>query len=245
MRFLFKSRPRLSTLLSKGYTDIHSHLLPGLDDGAKNIEDTIGLLRRMREIGIDKCITTPHIISGVWENDRHSIFEAWESTKPQLPDPLQNLLAGAAAEYMLDNSFLDAVRNEDLLCLKDRYLLVELPYMDSPIALDEILFEIKLKGYQPVLAHPERYLYFQGGLKKFDLLKKAGCLFQLNLLSTVGYYGPDVLRLADQLLAAGFIDFVGSDIHHKPHIEAFGHKIKIRSSGALQNAIENNSIFSH
>lgn len=240
---LFKAKPRLSSLIPNGLTDIHSHLLPGLDDGSKNMADTIFLLTGMKEAGISRCITTPHTIPGIWDNDREAILQNWEKTRVQLPAPVRDNLVGAASEYMLDPSLLQRLEKERLLCLKDDYLLVEMSYLSPPLALHDLLYELRLKGYNPVLAHPERYLYFRNDVKTLEKLKSDGCALQINLLSAVGYYGPKVLHFADQLLSRQLIDFVGSDIHHYEHILAFSEKVKVKALTRLEECMRKNAVF--
>jgi tyrosine-protein phosphatase YwqE len=121
---------------------------------------------------------------------------------------------------------------------------VELSYFQAPINLFEILFELQLKGYIPVLAHPERYNYYFSDFKLFEKLKKAGCLFQLNLMSVVGHYGPETMKMSDRLLEANLIDYVGSDIHHKGHLEAFQRKVQVKNVKALKKAMTANAFFS-
>ena len=119
-------------------------------------------------------------------------------------------------------------QNEKLLPLKDNYVLVEMSYINAPIQLYKILFDLQVAGYKPVLAHPERYTFYHNKLNEYEKLKKAGCLFQMNLLAVVGYYGENVTKIAEQLLQKGMYDFVGSDVHHDNHIAAFDQKIKIK-----------------
>lgn len=241
--FFLQSRPRLSSLIPHGYVDIHSHLLPGLDDGVKNVQETRALLEKARGYGFAQCITTPHTLEGIWEHSRQDILDSLVKTRDQLPPFLQHMLAGAASEYMLDHSLLKRLQEEELLCLKDRYLLVEMSYLEPPAGLHEILFELKLKGYQPVLAHPERYLYFKHSISTYEQLKSEGFLFQLNLLSVTGYYGPEVLFFADQLLRRNVIDVVGSDMHHLRHLEALTQQVRVRSRTQLEEALSRNAMF--
>jgi protein-tyrosine phosphatase len=245
MSSFFKAKPKLSALLPPRYTDIHSHLLPGIDDGAKNIADTISLLQGMQKIGFSTCITTPHTLSGIWDNTKQSIQGNWLTTKEQLPDVLRNMVVGIASEYMLDDSILPLAANQELLCLKDAYVLVEMSYLHPPLGLEEILFDLRLKGYIPVLAHPERYFYYHQDVHALEKIKSAGCLFQLNLLSVTGYYGQEVVRFVDQLFTQELIDVTGSDIHHMQHIEAFGQTVKIRSVDHLEKAMQSNEMFRH
>lgn len=230
---LFKKKPILKTLLPSQFVDIHSHLLFGIDDGAKNIDDTKYLLSKMEEMGYTKWITTPHIKQFVFENTPKIIDDKLKEVQKEVP----NYDITAGAEYMIDDLFFENVQKEPLLPLKDNYVLVEMSYLNPPIRLKEIIFEIQLKGYQPVLAHPERYGFYHNDIKKYQVLKDLGCLFQLNLLSTVGYYGSEVREAADVLLKNNWIDFTGSDVHHAKHIAAFDQKVQIKSINQLQIAM--------
>jgi tyrosine-protein phosphatase YwqE len=129
------------------------------------------------------------------------------------------------------------------LTLKDNYVLVEMSYINAPIQLYSILFDLQVAGYIPVLAHPERYLFYHNNFNEYVKLKRAGCVFQLNLLSVVGYYGPEITKIAAQLLAKGMYSYVGSDVHHDNHIVAFEQKVKIKDLAPLKEAIANNQFF--
>ena len=240
---IFKSKPKLSDLIPEGTIDIHSHLLPGIDDGATDISNTIKLLEGMHKIGFTKCILTPHTLPEIWENTSDGIKEAFHSTKSSLEEPLQTMLHHAASEYMINEAFLDRLHSEPLLTIKDNIVLIEMSYMNPPLALKEIIFEIQLKGYQPLLAHPERYLFYHRNTKMYTTLKELDVKFQMNLLSSVGYYGSKVAIAADFLLKENYIDFVGTDVHHMKHIGAFENKIIVKSETQLQSAIERNSFY--
>jgi tyrosine-protein phosphatase YwqE len=139
---------------------------------------------------------------------------------------------------------MDLLKNDTpLLTLKDNYVLVEMSYINPPIQLFEIVFEIQIKGYQPVLAHPERYNFYHGNLDAFKKLKNAGCKFQLNMLSSVGYYGPAVAKCAQDLLKNNLMDFIGSDVHHERHLAAFEQKIVVKEIETIKKIIENNHFF--
>lgn len=245
MFFLLKSKPKLATLIPDNYVDIHSHLLPGIDDGAKNIQDSKFILESMIGFGFNEVITTPHTIKTVWDNSKEDILENYENTTKELEVLSSKVTLRVASEYMMDENFVSLFKSEKLLTLKENYVLVEMSYLNPPIQLLDILFELQLEGYKPVLAHPERYNFYHSKPKEYDKLKKAGCLFQMNLLSSVGYYGKEVALAADKLLANEMIDFVGSDIHHQQHTEAFQNKIIIKSQNEFEKAIENNSFFKH
>jgi protein-tyrosine phosphatase len=243
MLSIFKSKPKLSALIPNDYVDIHSHILPGIDDGAQNLDNTEFLLNAMDNFGFKKVITTPHTIKNVWDNSRAEIERTLELVQEKLPNFSEKLAVSCASEYFMDENFVQLFQNEKLLTLKDNYVLVEMSYLNAPIQLYDILFDLQLNGYQPVLAHPERYTFFHSNFKEYHKLKKAGCLFQMNLLSSVGYYGKDVAETANKLLANNLIDFVGSDIHHEHHINAFSKKIIIKEVKKLENVISNNRFF--
>lgn len=238
----FKSKPKLVDLIPAGFIDIHSHLLPGIDDGAKSIENTSEMLLQLKSIGFEKCITTPHSLPGVWENTKEGILTTFIQTKSELPKSTSEMLHITASEYMMNETFHERIQTDELLTIKDNLVLVEMSYLNPPLALLDIIFELKLKGYQPILAHPERYFFYHQNQKMYKTLKELDVLFQLNLLSTVGYYGSSVAIIADMLLKDNFIDFVGSDVHHMRHVNSFQNKITIKSEKKLIEAIERNSI---
>ncbi|MGX7668093.1 tyrosine-protein phosphatase [Flavobacterium pedocola] len=240
---IFKSKPLLKELIPNDYVDIHSHILFGIDDGAKTIEDSNYLMQSMLNLGFSKIITTPHTIEHVWDNTRESILQKYEDVKRLSPELTAKLELRTASEYMINENFTRLYQSGSLLTLKDNYVLVEISYLNPPLQLLDTLFQLQLAGYTPVLAHPERYAYYHKNFSEYKKLKKAGCLFQLNLLSTMGYYGPEVAEIAKKLLKKGMIDFTGSDIHHKNHIEAFSKKIKIKDPLPLIEAMKNNSTF--
>lgn len=238
-----KPKAHLKDLIPSGFTDIHSHLLPGIDDGAKTTEETLAMLQKLRKIGFANLIVTPHTLPEVWDNTTETIQTAFRKTQKELEEPYNKLLIKAASEYMINDAFLLQLSSEKLLTVKDNYVLIEMSYLNPPYALNEIIFEIKHQGYIPILAHPERYLFYHNNTKAYKDLKKFDVLFQLNLLSSVGYYGKHVAEIADFLLKGDYIDYVGSDIHHQRHVKSFDNKLLIKSEKQLSKAIDNNSFF--
>lgn len=240
---LFKSKPFLKDLIPDNHIDIHSHLLPGIDDGAKTFEDSLRLTKALQNIGITQVITTPHIIQHVWENSHEQIIANKNSTVLELRKNNIDIPFQAAAEYLMDDQFVRLFQSNDLLTLKDNYVLVEMSYINAPIQLYSILFDLQIAGYIPVLAHPERYLFYHKNFNEYEKLKKAGCLFQLNLLAVVGYYGENIAKIAEQLLQKGMYNYVGSDVHHDNHIAAFGQRVKLKDLSPLKEVIGNNQFF--
>lgn len=243
MFFFKKNKTVLKDLIPGNHIDIHSHLLFGIDDGAKNFEDTLSLTSAMMDFGIKEFITTPHIIQHVWENDTKTINTKREEVVSLLKQNNLDIPFKAAAEYLMDDHFVKLFQSEPLLTLKDNYVLVEMSYINAPIQLYDIIFDLQVAGYKPVLAHPERYVFYHKNFSEYTKLKKAGCLFQLNMLSAVGYYGEGVFSTAKKLLESGMIDYVGSDVHHNKHIDAFNNKVDIKDLNPLKEAISNNQFF--
>ena len=243
--FIFnKPKKSLADLIPDGYVDIHSHLLPGIDDGSKDDNNTLSLINTLKGYGFSQFITTPHVLPGVWNNTREGIIAKETSTKTMLVNNGIDNPFKAAAEYLMDDIFLKLLKTQPLLTIKDNYVLVEMSYLNAPIQLYDILYELQLQGYKPILAHPERYLFFHFKYEEYKKLKKVGCLFQINLLSTTGYYGKPVLDICRKLLDDGMVDFTGSDTHHERHTEAYKKTVLIKKTASLEEALNNNTLFS-
>ena len=205
----------------EGFVDIHNHILPGIDDGASSVEDSLALLKKYSELGITNFIATPHVMNDYYPNTPETIEVARKELKDALIERgLDKIRISAAAEYMMDQSFLELMERQKLLCLKGNYVLVEMSYFQAPINLNEILFRLQTQQYKPVLAHPERYVFFHSKkLEKYQELKQRGCFFQMNALSLVGHYGKNIQNAAYALMDHGLIDFVGTDTHQLRHLE--------------------------
>ncbi len=220
MIHLFSKKTFLKDLL-EGFVDIHNHILPGIDDGAKHINESIILINKLKDLGISEFIPTPHVMQDFYPNTDETIGNAYELLLEHLsPNTLANITVNPAAEYMLDHHFEDVILEErNLFTLKGNYVLVELSYFQAPINLEDLIFKIKTYGYLPVLAHPERYTFYHNKLDYYKKLKSLGCFFQLNLLSLSEHYGKSVEKIANYLLEEGLIDFTGTDVHHENHIQ--------------------------
>ena len=243
MFHFFKKKSVLKDLIPEGHIDIHSHLLPGIDDGAKNFDDSLRLIQALMGFGISEFVTTPHRIQHVWDNSTEKIKITEVATLNELERHEIKIPFRVAAEYMMDDHFVKLFQSGDILTLKDKYVLVEMSYLNAPIQLYEILFDLQVSGYIPVLAHPERYLFYHSNFDEYLKLKKAGCLFQLNLPTVVGYYGEAILKISEKLLQKGLYDFVGSDVHHDNHISAFEQKVRLKDLTPLNEVITNNQFF--
>ncbi|MDR6846154.1 CpsB/CapC family capsule biosynthesis tyrosine phosphatase [Flavobacterium granuli] len=243
MFLFFKNRPVLKDLIPSNHVDIHSHLLPGIDDGARTFEQTFELIQALQGFGISQFVTTPHIMHQVWDNTKESIQVLKDQTILELEKNGIKIPFRAASEYLMDNQFVKLFQTGELLTLKDNYVLVEMSYMNPPMQLYNILFDLQVAGYIPVLAHPERYIFYHNNFDEYAKLKRVGCLFQLNLLAVVGYYGESIAKIAEQLLRKGMYDFVGSDVHHSKHIASFEEKVKLKEVSALKEVMLNNQFF--
>ena len=239
----FNKKTFLKDLMPEDHVDFHSHILFGIDDGATTFEESLGLIKALKTIGIHHFITTPHIIQHVWENTSEIIINRKNDVNQLLEKEGINVTLKAAAEYLMDDQFVQLFKNKELLTLKENYVLVEMSYINAPIQLYDIIFDLQVAGYKPVLAHPERYTFYHNNFNEYQKLKNTGCLFQLNLLSTVGYYGPMVSKTADFLLKNNMFDYVGSDVHHEKHISFFDKKIIIKNHQNLTSLMQNNTFF--
>ena len=225
-----------------GFSDMHSHILPGIDDGVNNVKHAIYILRRLSAFGISKYTATPHIMADVYPNTPQSINNALDLLREELKNQnLDEISVKAAAEYMLDSNFENLLNKGNLLTLNnDNYLLVELSYFQPPINLENTIYKIINCGYKPVLAHPERYNFYHNKFDYYSKLKEIGCSFQINALSLNNYYGNSVKKTAFKLLKDGLIDFIGTDIHHAYHTREFTNLIvSDKTMKLLRTVIDN------
>ncbi len=237
---LFKSKPSLKELIPKGFVDIHSHILPGIDDGAKNSEESLKLISEMKKLGFSKIIGTPHSYPGLYDNTSDSIKNAFKKLENL---GIEDIKLDYATEYMIDISLIGKAENKNLLCLHNNYVLLEMGFINAPQNLFDIIFNIQLNGYKIIIAHPERYLFYNSNFNELKKIKQRGCKFQMNLLSTTGYYGKEVLNFSNKLLKNNMIDFFASDIHNINHVNQFENKLKINQTKRLDFIIENSKEF--
>ena len=216
---LFTKKQFLKDLL-EDFVDIHNHILPGIDDGAKNINESITLISKLKNLGVKEFIPTPHVMQDFYPNTDETIGDAYFSLLDALkPKLLSSIRINPAAEYMMDYHFENLLKDKNLFTIKGNYVLVEMSYFQPPINLEDIIFKIKTNGYLPILAHPERYSFYHNNKEYYKKLKQLGCFFQLNLLSLSNYYGNNVERAANYLLDENFIDFTATDTHNENQIE--------------------------
>jgi protein-tyrosine phosphatase len=199
---------------------MHSHLLPGIDDGSPDVPMSDLLIKGLLDLGYKKLITTPHVMSDIYPNTPASIAAAHDLLKKDTQLSNVKFPVLPAAEYLLDDGFATLLQGSDsLMCISGKLILVEFSFAAPPVDYKEKLFQIQLRGYQPILAHPERYFYWMGNKQAYDELKTLGCYFAVNLLSFTGYYGKPCLDVSQYLLKKNYINFLGTDLHHLRHLE--------------------------
>lgn len=193
-------------------TDMHSHLIPLIDDGSQSEKESIQIISELKNLGFSKIITTPHTMSDYYKNTPEIIKNGENQVLEELKRANLEIEFDSASEYYVDYDFRQQIVKNSLLTFGSKYLLIEFPFVDEPKDIDDIIFQLQLSGYNVVLAHPERYLYYTNkDLKKFS---EKGVLLQLNLLSITGYYSDQVRKNAENLIKDDLISFVGTDCHN-------------------------------
>ena len=201
-------------------TDIHSHILPGIDDGSPDMETSLQLIKGIAALGITRTIATPHIIGDMYRNTPAIINQVLEEVQEACLIDGIDITISAAAEYMLDDHFLHLLKQDaPLLTLQKNIILTELSFAAPTENLHEIAFEIISAGYRPIMAHPERYHFYHNDFTAYNWLKDMGFTLQVNLLSLTGYYGKNVAKAAKYILTNGLAELTGSDVHHFRHLE--------------------------
>ena len=241
LRWFKKSSPILEPIdFSVVGVDLHSHLIPGIDDGAKDLDDSVTIIKELIGQGFSKIITTPHIMSDLYKNTPETINSGLEILKRRLVNDNIEIDISAAAEYYVDYDFEQRIGNEKFMTFGENYILIEFSFLESPRNMHDIIFKLQLEGYVVVLAHPARYQYFD--LKDYESLINRGVLFQLNLLSLIGYYSNQVKANAKLLIDNKFVSFVGTDCHNLNHARLYPKCMISKSwhelvnSGALLNS---------
>ena len=202
-------------------TDIHSHILPGIDDGSPDIETSLQLVKGIYDLGITKTVATPHIISDMYRNTPDTINGALATLRSACFEAGIKVEISAGAEYMLDDYFLKLLSEDaPLLCIHKNVVLTEQSYASASNNLHEMSFEIMKRGYRPIMAHPERYYYYHDKYDQYSRLKDMGFLLQVNILSLVGYYGKPAAKAAKYIMDHDLADLVGTDMHHHRHLAA-------------------------
>ena len=222
LSFLFGKKKSLSPVTQLPIkVDVHSHILPGIDDGSPNIETSLELIKGLMKLGIERSIATPHVIGDLYRNTPETIGAALQLLQDALAKEQIQFPVSAAAEYMLDDFFLQLLhQKKPLLTLHNKIILTEQSYAAPTGNLHEIAYEIMKAGYKPIMAHPERYAFYHNNFDAYTDLKDMGFILQVNLLSLTGYYGKPVAKAAKHILKQGLADLIATDLHHHRHLAA-------------------------
>lgn len=242
----FRKRNKPEAAATSITTDIHSHLLAGIDDGVQTLEQSATIIRQFQSLGYTRLITTPHVMSDAYRNTPEIILGKLDELRAFLKQEGIEMEIDAAAEYYLDeHTFRTVTGGGKLLTFGGdrKYLLFETNFLTEPLNLREFLFLAMSKGYRPVLAHPERYLYLQNDWHKMQDLYDRGVLFQLNISSVTGYYSKGVQITANKLIDHGWVHFLGSDCHHEQHAQLVASAAKMKYfQKALSLPLLNNTL---
>jgi len=220
MLSIFQKKNKVKADFSELNCDMHSHLIPSIDDGSPDVATSLQLIKGLIDLGYKKIITTPHIMWDMYKNSPETIMPGYEAVKNEIRKNNLNVEFEVAAEYFLDDHFEKLVDSDaPLLTFKGNLILVEFSFVTQPVELKSILFKLQIKGYQPVIAHPERYLYLGAQKHWYEEMKDTGCLFQLNILSLSGFYGKGPVELSQYLIKQKYYNLIGTDLHNSRHIE--------------------------
>ena len=240
---LFNKKPSLPPAdLSVLQVDMHSHFIPGIDDGAKDTEESLEMLAEMKALGYRKVVTTPHIMSDGYRNTPEIILKGLERLKKRVEAAGIDIEVAAAAEYYFDYDFEKSIPQKNKLTFGDNYLLWEMSFMNKPDNINEVIFEMLMNAYKPVLAHVERYPFWHNDYSVYEDLASRGTLLQLNINSIAGQYGGPTKKAAEWLIDHDMISFLGTDCHHIGHLEVVKQALtekymhKVLASGKLLNS---------
>lgn len=197
--------------------DMHSHLLPGIDDGAPDLATSLELIKGLSVLGYRHLITTPHIMNEVHPNTRDVILRKEAEVQEALLETGIPVTLQAAAEYYVDEAFVALMAKERLLTLPGNRVLIEQSMIQAFPDLMQVIFDLQMKGYRPVLAHPERYAFYTR-LSDLERFTDRNVELQVNLLSLSGYYGAGPKKMAKALVDQGLVSFLGTDLHHPAHL---------------------------
>lgn len=243
---IFKSRPKEPVELCFS-TDIHCHIVPGIDDGAPSADVAADLVERMQSWGIKRIIATPHVTEETFENDNTTIEPALDTLHAELVARGNGIKVEHSAEYRIDGLLMHRLEENDLMPFPNGFLMIENSFLQEPWDMNQFVFDLQMRGIRPILAHPERYLYYHHKSERYSELHNAGLLFQINLLSLAGYYGSSEQKMARQLIKEGMVDFIGTDLHNHSHaasIDAYLRTSAARADmKALASLVKNDTAF--
>ena len=198
-------------------TDVHCHILPGVDHGSQNVEQSLAMLQAELDMGITRVICTSHVTSNTFENTPETLNAAYDELKLAVAEAQLPVEIFVSAEYRIDEYWDEQYAAGAVLPMPGNYLLLENSFQQELLELDEMLFNLRIKRYRPILAHPERYSYYARRRQRYEELHQRGVKFQVNILSLAGYFGSTARENAVWLLKHDFVDMLGSDMHNLDH----------------------------
>lgn len=234
-----KKEPNILKYLN---ADVHTHLLPGVDDGVRDFETALSCINEMKRNGINKIYVTPHFQTHRFKNDEDDIKYRFDELQKQLGEYVSDIELQLAGEYLIDSGFEERLKTKNLLAINNKYLLVEFSFNQSMLGMEELFFEIQMKGYEVILAHPERYHYLNQDSKLLNNLKEQGVYFQSNIMSFGGFYGSESMKRAYQYVDKGWINFLGTDIHGKKYRDAL---VDVCKKSKFQKLLKKNTFLNN
>lgn len=243
--FNFFSKPKTAVQLPVT-TDIHCHIIPGVDDGSPDTETSVALIERMQKWGIDRIIASPHVTAVTFENTPEVLDAAMAELQTVLDAKGNTIKLSHHAEYRLDDFSRSYFDRGEIMAMPGNYVMIENPFVTEAWFIDNLVFELQMKGYIPLLAHPERYSYYFKNRERYRQLHDAGTKFQINLLSLAGTYGKEQREVAEYLIAKDMVEFIGSDLHNATHADAIDAYLLTKQAhnhfSALQGKLLNDSL---
>ncbi|MDE6120633.1 MAG: hypothetical protein K2F63_02470 [Muribaculaceae bacterium] len=228
-------------------TDIHCHIIPGVDDGSPDAATSADLIERMQEWGIDRILASPHVTQNTFENTRATLTPALDKLRAELAARNNSIQVDHSAEYRIDELLLKHIEDGDLMPYPNDYLLIENSFMQEPWNLDQLIFDLQVRGFRPILAHPERYPYYYSRKNRLEEIRNAGAALQINLLSLAGAYGKAERNMAEHLIKKGLVGFIGTDLHKHSHADAIDAYLRTKQAckdmEALAPMVKNNEAF--
>lgn len=211
------------------HTDIHCHVLPGIDDGSTDPETSVSLISGLHDLGIDCIVASPHIAAEEFPNTHETLGEAYSKLKTALAEANINIPVEHSAEYRIDDGLATIVSENRLIPYPGNYVLIENSWIQEPWNLEQLIFDLQIKGFNPIMAHPERFIYYHNRTERYDALHSK-IPFQVNVLSLAGHYGKGIKSIAELLLKKGYVDFLGTDTHNQRHINVISEYLKTKDA---------------
>lgn len=219
-------------------TDIHCHIIPGVDDGSPDLETSVKLVRHMQSWGISRIIASPHVTEETFENTAETLDPPLESLNKELARLGINIPVTRSSENRIDDYFRMLLDKGLVKTLPNDYILVECSFIQEPWELDQFLYELRVKGLRPILAHPERYFYFhERDYGRYKQLHDMGTYFQVNVLSLAGGYSKTEKKVAEGMIERGMVDFLGTDLHNFRHVGVIEEYLQSKDAGRHFRAI--------